>query len=324
MKNKQENLRQIQIRKKTAKIKFFLISLKGFGLGLSMILPGVSAGTMAFVMGVYEKLIKEISNFKIKHIKTLMLCFSFNKSQIKTNLTLLKNSWDWPFLTPLVIGAFTALILFVSLAGDFITQYSFEFYSIIFGLILASAIPTLQSAKKSLSFFLLLFGSFFLNFVLFAFGSEFISTGAEFISTKKEVSSLIFLPVGFLISIALIVPGISGSYLLLVLGLYEKTLAELKSLNLFVISLFTFGVMLGFLLTAKLIQKMLKKYWNQSLAVIIGLMLGSLYAVYPLEKSSLSDFLVFNKNHTLFLVYMLSGFSCFMAFHFTIFSQQKK
>ena len=305
-------------------MQYLLISLKGFALGLSMVLPGISGGTMAFVMGIYEKLIKEISNFKIKHLKTLALCFSFNKKQIKTNFALLKNSWDWPFLIPLMIGAFTALILFVSLAGSFITQYSFEFYSIIFGLILASTLLTLQSAKKSLSFLLLLFSSFFLNFILFAFGSEFIPTGSELTSAQKEVSTLIFLPVGFLISMALIVPGISGSYLLLVLGLYEKTLAALKSLDWLVISVFTFGVMLGFLLTAKLIQKMLKKYWNQSLAVIIGLMLGSLYAVYPLEKSSLSDFLVFNKNHALFLFYMLAGCVCFLALHFFLSYRHKK
>ena len=305
-------------------IQSLLISLKGFALGLSMVLPGISGGTMAFVMGIYEKLIKEISNFKIQHIKTLIFCFSFNKNQLKTNFLILKKEWDWPFLIPLLIGAVIALILFVSWAGDFIIQYSLEFYSIIFGLILASAIPTLQSAQKNLSFFLFLFGSFFLNFFLFAFGSEFFSIGSELVSIPKEISSLIFLPVGFLVSMALIVPGISGSYLLLVLGLYEKTLSALKSLDLLVISAFTVGVILGFLLTAKLIQKMLKKYWNQSLAVILGLMLGSLYAVYPLEKSSLNDFLIFNKHQALFLIYMLGGFICFIAFHFILFYHPKK
>ena len=305
-------------------INFFLIALKGFALGLSMVLPGISGGTIAFIIGIYEKLIKEISNFKIKHIKNFMLCFSFNKKQIKTNFTVLKNSWDWTFLIPLMLGAFIALILFVSFAGDFIAQYSFEFYSIIFGLIVASVIPTLRLAKKNLSFFLFLLGSFFLNFILFAFGSQFISINSELVSNSKEVSSLIFFPAGFLISMALIVPGISGSYLLLVLGLYEKTLFALKSLNLFVICIFIFGVLLGFLLTAKIIQKMLKKYWNQSLAVIIGLMLGSLYVVYPLEKSSLNDFLVFNKSQTLFLIYMLAGCICFLALHFSLTSQQKK
>ena len=297
--------------------QYVLTVLKGFALGLSMVLPGVSGGTMAFIMGIYEKLIKEISSFKVKHLKTLALCLSFNKSQRGANLTVLKNSWDWLFLIPLMIGAFMALVLFVILAGDFINQYSFEFYSIIFGLILASLIPTLQVAQKNLSFFLFLLGSFFLNFVLFAFGSEFIFA-------PKEVSSLIFLPVGFLVSMTLIIPGISGSYLLLVLGLYEKTLFALKSLDFFVISIFTIGVTLGFLLTAKLLQKMLKKYWSQSLSVILGLMLGSLYAIYPLEKNSLSDFLVFNKNQALFLIYMLGGFFCFIALHFVFSSRQQR
>ena len=297
-------------------IQFFITGFKGFALGLSMVLPGISGGTMAFVMGIYEKLIKEISNFKIKHLKTLILCFSFKKNQVKTNFSILKKSWDWPFLIPLIAGALTALVLFVRWAEDFINQYSFEFYSIIFGLILGSVIPTLKQTQKNFSFFLFLFVSFFLNFMIFAFGSEFVAV-------PKEISTLIFLPVGFLVSMALIVPGISGSYLLLVLGLYEKTLSALKSLDFFVISIFTAGVILGFLLTAKLIQKMLKKYWNQSLAVILGLMLGSLYAIYPLEKSSFSDFLIFNKNQALFLIYMLGGFFCFIAFHFMLFFRQK-
>ena len=295
----------------------FLIGLKGFVLGLSMVLPGISGGTMAFVMGIYEKLIKEISNFKIKHVKTFIFCFSLNKNQMKTNFSILKNSWDWSFLIPLILGALIAFILFVSLAGDFIKQYSLEFYSIIFGLILASLIPALQSAQKSLSFFLFLLVSFFLNLLLFVFGFEFVSI-------FKEANSLIFLPVGFLVSMALIVPGISGSYLLLVLGLYEKTLSSLKSMDFFVISVFSFGAFLGFLLTAKLIQNMLNKYWNQSLAVILGLMLGSLYAVYPLEKSSFSDFLSLNKSQTVFLLYMLGAFSVFIIFHFAFFSRQKQ
>ncbi|MCZ0932316.1 MAG: DUF368 domain-containing protein [Oligoflexia bacterium] len=297
--------------------KFFLTSLKGFALGVSMVLPGISGGTIAFVMGIYEKLIQEISSFKIKHLKNLILCFSLKKTQLKKNLSILKNSWDWPFLTPLLIGMIIALALFISWAGDFINQYSFEFYSIIFGLILGSVISTLQQAQKSFSFFLFLFCSSLLNFSIFAFGSELVTI-------PKEISNLIFLPAGFLVSMALIVPGISGSYLLLVLGLYEQTLFALKSLDFFVISLFTVGALLGFLSTAKLIQKMLKKYWNQSLAVILGLMLSSLYAIYPLEKSSFSDFLLFNKNHALFLIYTLAGFFCLLAFHFMFFSRQKE
>ena len=304
-------------------IPFFLTSLKGFALGLSIILPGISGGTIAFVMGIYEKLIKEISNFKVIHLKTLALWFSFNKTQSKTGFSILKNTWDWSFLIPLIIGVTAALICFVSLAENFITQYSFEFYSIICGLVLGSMIPTLHSARKSFSFFLFLFSSLFLNFILFAFGSEFISFSFESASDSKSVNSLIFLPVGFLVSMTLIIPGVSGSYLLLVLGLYEKTLSALKSLDLFILSIFSLGAILGFLLTAKLIQNMLNKYWDQSLAVILGLMLGSLYAIYPLEKNSLSDFFIFNKSQALFLIYLLLGFVCFIIFHFSLSSQKK-
>ena len=297
-------------------LQFFIRSLKGFVLGLSMVFPGISGGTMAFIMGIYEKLIKEISNFKIEHVKKLALCFSFNKAQIKSNLSFLKNSWDWSFLIPLMLGALLALILFIKWADFLINKYFLEFYSVIFGLILGTVLFTFQKAQKNKIFFLFFLGSFFLNFILFSYGFEF--------SYFKDSPAFIFLPVGFLLSIALIVPGLSGSYLLLILGLYEQTIGILKNLEFFVIFIFIIGMAFGFVLTAKLMQKMLDKYFNQSVAVILGLMLGSLYSIYPLEKSSLTDFFAFNKNQDLFLIYMLAGFLCFMFFHTAFFSQYRK
>ena len=126
-----------------------------------------------------------------------------------------------------------------------------------------------------------------------------------------------FIPVGFLIAMALIVPGISGSYLLLIFGLYEKTLLALKQLNVLVIVFFALGVFLGFIATAKWIQKMLKRYWNQSLAVILGLMAGSLYAVYPLndedlERGMFSNPLFWSRDQIEFVVFAFLG--CFFAF----------
>ena len=297
--------------------QFVIRGLKGFVLGLSMVFPGISGGTMAFVMGIYEKLIREISKFQIQHLKKLVLCFSLNKNQIKSNLSFLKNSWDWSFLIPLMVGVLLALIVFIKWADFLIHKYSLEFYSVIFGLILGTVIFTFQRAQKNKVFFLFFLSSFFLNFILFTVGSEFFSS-------SKDSSVFIFLPIGFLVSIALIVPGLSGSYLLLILGLYEQTIGILKNLELFVIFIFIVGMALGFVLTAKLIQKMLEKYFNQSLAIILGLMLGSLYSIYPLETNSLSDIFSFNKNQILFLIYMSAGFLCFMAFHTAFFDQKRK
>ena len=280
-------------------MKFLILTGKGFVLGLSMILPGISGGTMAFVLGIYEKLIQQMAHFKMSYLKNVLLCLSLNRKSMKSNFLILKRAWDWKFLTPLIFGIFLALVLFISLASGWIQENSLIFYSLIFGLILASMISPLQQIKKSFLTLLLFFMSFIFNLFLFIFGKDFFSISGE-------LTPLLFLPVGFLISTALIVPGISGSYLLLLLGLYEKTLLALKQLDVLIICFFSLGVFLGFILTAKLIQKMLKNYFNQSLAVILGLIFSSLYAIYPLDSVW-----SFNREQRIFWLYMLIGFFLF-------------
>ena len=233
------------------------------------------------------------------------MCFSFNKKQFQIHFSLLKKSWDWSFLTPLICGILSALILFIIFAGEWIEQNSLIFYSFISGLVLAGLIPPFQQMEKSMRTLLFFLTSFVVNFALFTYGKT-----AFIIS--NEIPSFFFAPIGFLASMALIVPGVSGSYLLLILGLYEKTLFALKQLNLFIISFFMLGVILGFILTAKWIQKMLENYWNQSLAVILGLMLGSLYSLYPLKESPLS----WNQDQKLFITCAGLGFFLFLFFHF--------
>ena len=280
--------------------------LKGFVLGISMVLPGVSGGTMAFVMGIYEKLIVEISKFQLRHLQKLFLCFSLKKSQIKKTALFYKKTWDWGFLPPLAFGMILSIALFVAFAGAFIKQYSLEFYSLIFGLVLSSLFKPFKEMKKNTKTFSLFGLSFLVNFLLFVFSESFLRFSGE-------VSVLLFLPIGFLVSMALIVPGISGSYLLLILGLYEETLSALKERNILVICFFLIGLISGTLSIAKFIQKMMKSYFNESLAIILGLILASLYAVYPLPKESLDDLLTFDAKKRIFLFCSLSSFFVFIA-----------
>ena len=139
---------------------FILNVLKGVGLGLSMVLPGISGGTLAFIMGIYEKLIEEISAFKISHIKSALLCLSFDRNRIRTYFLTLKETWDWAFLFPLLIGIILSIILFIRFAGDWIQTYSLIFYSFILGLILASLIPCLSKDEKISPYFSLFYAVF--------------------------------------------------------------------------------------------------------------------------------------------------------------------
>ena len=144
-------------------------------MGFSMVLPGLSGGTMAFILGIYEKLIQEIACFKNSYIKSFLMCFSFQPVKVKKHFLILKKAWDWAFLIPLLIGALFSLVLFVVFAGDWISAHSLIFYSFIFGLILGSLIPPFQQIKKDFQAFALFFVSFVLNAFLFAYGKEFLS-----------------------------------------------------------------------------------------------------------------------------------------------------
>lgn len=290
-------------------LNFLLIILKGLVLGLSIVLPGISGGTMAFVMGIYEKLIWEISKFKTRHLKNLFLCLSFKKKQIKKGVLFFRKTWDWAFLIPLIFGLVCSVLIFIVFASPIIEQYSLQFYSIICGLILASVYKPLKEMKKNAKTLVLLFLSFLINFFLFVWGENLSLFSGD-------LRPLIFVPIGFLVAMALVVPGISGSYLLLVLGLYEKTLLALRQGDILVIGFFSMGSILGILLTARLIKYFIKNYFDEIIALISGLILSSLYVVYPLPKESLEEILSFNLHKKIFLFCFVSSFLIFIVFNF--------
>lgn len=287
-------------------LKIISLLLKGFVLGFSMMLPGLSGGTIAFVLGIYEKIISEISKFQLKPLKKSFSLFSLNRKKFKQFLLYLWETWDKAFLIPLMTGVFLSIGLFAVFALPFIEQYSLQFYSIVCGLVLASTLKPLKEIKKTRKTIFLLFLSFIVNTWLFAFG--------ESLSLfSGSLAPILFLPVGFLISIALILPGLSGSYLLVILGLYEQSLLSLRQGELSVICFFILGAILGLFSTAKSINYYLKNYFDETLAVLLGLILGSLYAVYPLAKQSLQDILQFDTEKQVFLIYFIISFFVFIG-----------
>ena len=292
-------------------MKNFIINiLKGLLLGLSIVLPGISGGTLAFILGIYEKLIEEISAFKSSHLKSAVLCLSFKREHIKNSLQNLKETWDWAFLVPLLMGIFLAVFLFISLAGAWIQNHSLIFYSFILGLILASLIPPFQEMHKSFHTFLAFTFSLVLNLALFTLSTE---------TLHLQASPLLFAPIGFLIAITLIIPGLSGSYLLLMLGLYETTILSFKNLDILMISLFLMGILVGFIVTAKFIKKILIRSWDYSLAIILGLILGSIYSIYPLKKEGLN----WSQKHPIFFYWMLLGFFSFLCLYVLFIKKEK-
>ena len=238
--------------------------LKGTTLGLSAALPGISGGTAAFLLGIYEKLILEISRIKAAYF----FPFPFGKTH-----PLIKR-FDWKFLLPLFSGAAAAVFLFAFFFPSFIKATPKTFKTLVFFLVLISLYFPLRDIKKTLGIGLLTIGSALSSAILFYFLKDI----SLFLPSK---SSFWLFPSGLLAGPALVLPGLSGSYLLILFGLYENVLETVKSFHIVSLTFFILGVSLGGGLMAKCMKRLLSKYFHETSGVIIGLILGSLLLLQP-------------------------------------------
>ena len=226
--------------------------------------PGISGGTMAFILGIYKKLIDEIS--------------LFHAGDFLSPRKILKK-YDRLFFLPLLAGVFFAFVLFVFLAPPLIKAFPFEFYSFVFGFVLAGLYPPLKAVEKNLRAFALFTGFAVAGFSCFLGAGE-----ASF--PREEASLLWVFSAGALVSSALVVPGLSGSYLLILLGLYQFILKALRDLDIPTVSVFTAGAFLGLLLTARAMRFLLNRFPSESLSAVSGLIAGSLFVLWPFSVSA--------------------------------------
>ena len=237
-----------------------LIFLRGLFMGSADIVPGVSGGTIALITGIYERLIFAISSIKFSFIKPLL---KGNLSDFKTKLI---EEIDFELFIPLALGigiAFITLAKVISYLLDTHTAYTFSFF---LGLILASAY-ILYTKLDDLNIKLIVITA--IGIIL-----SYIFVGLNPIATNH---SLIVIFISGLIAIcAMILPGISGSFLLLLLGQYQYMLNALNSKNLIEIFVFCIGALIGILGFSKLLNYLLEKYESATMAFLIGIMLGTL------------------------------------------------
>lgn len=241
--------------------KWVKIYFSGIFMGAADIVPGVSGGTIAFILGVYERLISALSGVNKKSIQLLF------KGDIKG----LWKHFDASFLLVLGIGILTSL---VALSGAI--SYALEFYprylaSFFLGLILASAallskdLPKLQTKHLMMILFGCCFG------VLVSLLSP----------TNINVTPLMIILSGMIAICAMLLPGISGSFILLMLGMYGPVLLAIKNLELNVLALFASGALLGLLTFSKLLKYLMTYFREITISFLIGVMLGSLLKIWP-------------------------------------------
>lgn len=245
-------------------MKHIINFLKGMIIGISNVIPGVSGGTMAVSMGIYEKLIQTIGNFFV-HFKE-----NFKKNMI--------------FLVPIVLGAGIGIIAFSKLLKFLLENYQMQTQFAFIGLILGS-VPFImkKSVAKGFSWKYCIPGIITFGIGLTLAILEILDiTGSPVESFDITFMNVILLFVyGIISAVSMVVPGISGSFILLLLGVYSAIITAISSLNILVLIPFGIGVVVGVLLASKIIDFLLEHFYGYTYFAIIGFVVGSLLAIYP-------------------------------------------
>lgn len=258
--------------------QYLLISLKGLAMGAADVVPGVSGGTIAFISGIYEELIETIHK----------LDFGFFKIWKKEGF---KNAWrtyNLSFLVALGLGIFVSIVSLAKVILWLLETYPIAVWSFFFGLVVASIIYILLEITRWRP-------AFFVVLVLATFLSYYI-TIVEPLGTADSNWFLFF--AGFIAIIAMILPGISGAFVLLLLGAYANVMQIVSNLTDGVLSLdlrlltdavlkmlvFALGAATGLKVFSKALNWMFNHHKNLTLALLTGFMIGALNKIWPWKE----------------------------------------
>ena len=250
---------------------YIIIGLKGMGMGAADVVPGVSGGTIAFISGIYEELLTSISNVNFGLLKTLK-----NEG--------FKVAWkqlNGAFLASLFLGIFMSIVSLAKTIKYLLENEPVLLWSFFFGLVVASIIFIGKQVEN--------WNYKFLFLAMFGVAFGYIITIASS-TTLTEINYLFLVFADAIASCAMILPGISGSYILLLMGVYPIVMTAITHRDFTIISAIGIGVILGLLLFSRLLKWLFKRYKNQMLVVLTGLMLGSLNKVWP-WKTTISTYL---------------------------------
>ncbi|KYG76198.1 putative membrane protein [Roseivirga ehrenbergii] len=245
--------------------EFILLYFKGIAMGSADVVPGVSGGTIAFITGIYETLLNAIRSVDLQALQYL------KKFQIKA----LWKHVNGNFLLPLLAGIATSVLTLAKVITHLLAEYPIQVWSFFFGLIVISALIILREIKH---WNIGVFVAIALGIVIAYFITS--ATPAE----TPESSWFLFIA-GAVAICAMILPGISGSFILLIFGKYEFILSAVKEFRVLDIAIFGLGCIIGLLSFARLVSWLFKKYHNITIGVLSGFMIGSLNKVWPWKEA---------------------------------------
>jgi putative membrane protein len=255
-----------------AVLKFITNLGRGALMGSAEVVPGVSGGTLALIVGIYQTLINSIADLVLSVRQLVGL--APGKASTKTAVSTFK-SLPWRLLIPVAIGMGAAVILGAKLIEPLLDEQPIAMKALFFGLVIAGTYVPAHMVTKV--------GGWSPSFVLLGLISAvfvFFLTGLP--QGNMADPSLIVVFFSALIAIcALVLPGVSGSFLLLTLGMYDPTIAAVNNRNFTYLIVFALGAILGLAIFVSLLKWLLENRARVTLVIITGLMLGSLRALWP-------------------------------------------
>ncbi|WP_419787722.1 DUF368 domain-containing protein [Pseudodesulfovibrio sp.] len=259
-----------------------MLWLKGFCMGAADIVPGVSGGTIAFITGIYEQLVDAIRSFDVRLLGRLVR-LDFSGALAGVHLR---------FLACLLFGILTAVVSMARGMHYMLQNHPVEIWSLFFGLICASIYVVGREIRPfDLRSFI---------FILLGAGLSYALVGMIPVSTPETLPFIFFC--GAIAICAMILPGISGAFLLLMLGKYEFITGTLKNPflldNLLVILVFAGGAGIGIIVFSRLLHYLLHRWHALTVSVLTGFMIGALRKVWP-WKDVLETAVIRGKVHVL-------------------------
>lgn len=263
---------------KRSLLQYLIITFKGLAMGAADIVPGVSGGTIALIAGIYEELLETIDG----------LNFGFFKKWRKNGFLIAWREYNLSFLMALGIGVATSILLLAKVIEAVMHSQPILIWSFFFGLVLASVIyiaKQLENWNLAVIFSILVAS-------IFAFGISSLNPLAE-----TDATWFLFVA-GFIAIIAMILPGISGAFILLLLGAYKPVIGLLNQLNQSIsqgdtalllesigkVGVFLLGAAIGLKSFSKALTWMFEHHKNITLAILTGFMIGALNKIWPWKK----------------------------------------
>lgn len=244
--------------------KYLLLALKGCAMGMADVVPGVSGGTIAFISGIYEELIDSIRSF---NMQALRLLFSLRLADFWRHI-------NGRFLLPVLLGIALSIFSLARLMTYLLTDHPVAIWSFFFGLIISSALLVArQVGKWNVQ-----------TVIAFAVGAV-VAWWITVASPAETPNTWWFIMLSGAIAIcAMILPGISGAFILLLLGKYQYIMQAVGDFNIPIILIFVVGAAAGIISFSHLLSWLLRHLHDVTVAVLMGFMIGSLNKVWPWKE----------------------------------------